>query len=285
MPTLPKLAIFDVDGTIASNGVVSSDVIAAMDHLHQNGCITTVSTGRGYIRLKEMLGNKFNEIISPQALIILEHGTKIVDHDGNIIFADFLSPSEIDHVVDFARANIDLFKLIWFNPTDVSKKVELWCADERDVQAETVKRGHYARVFTSSIGELGDLLKEHQLTNVTLRLKDYVKVENLKLAFTRTDTNVIFQDGNMEFVKNNMNKGLAVLEVAKKLEVKTDQMLIAGNAINDVEMLDIGAGTTVLVSTGEERSTILSYLSDPESVITVDTPNDLGKYLLKLHAN
>ena len=126
------------------------------------------------------------------------------------------------------------------------------------------------------------LLKQH-LTNVTLRLKDYVKVENLKLAFTRTDTNVIFQDGNMEFIKSNINKGLAVDWVAKHLKVRSDQILTAGNAINDIEMLDAGSGITILVSTGEERATILSYLSNRNEIITVDTPEQLGAYLSKIH--
>jgi hydroxymethylpyrimidine pyrophosphatase-like HAD family hydrolase len=228
------------------------------------------------------LGDLFETIISPEALIIIEHGTKIVNRQGKVIFGEFFSEREIDHVVDFTRANIELFKLAWFNPIDVSRKVQVWCVDEKDLQSETVKRGHYADVFTCSIGELEELLLLQRLTNVTLRLKDYVKVENLKLAFTRTDTNVIFQDSNMEFVKNNTNKGLAVEYLAKRLKVKNDNLLIAGNAINDVEMLDVDSGIAILVGQNEERSTILSYLSQPEKIITVDTPHDLGTYLLNI---
>jgi len=278
----PKLALFDVDGTIADKGHIPQSVVDGIKHLHHKGYITTVSTGRGYIRLKEMLGDLFETIISSEALIVIEHGTKIVDRHGKVIFGEFFNDREIDHVVDFTRANINLFKLAWFNPVDVTEKVQVWCVDEKDVQEETEKRGHYANVFTCSVGELEDLLLKQRLTNVTLRLKDYVKVENLKLAFTRTDTNVIFQDSNMEFVKNNTNKGLAVEYMAKHLGVIKEDMLIAGNAINDVEMLDVGAGISLLVSQGEDRSTILSYLSEPESIITVDTPHDLGLYLLNI---
>jgi hydroxymethylpyrimidine pyrophosphatase-like HAD family hydrolase len=122
-------------------------------------------------------------------------------------------------------------------------------------------------------------LLQQRITNVTLKLKDYVKVENLKLAFTRTDTTVIFQDGNMEFIKNNINKGIAVDYVAKQLKVTPEDLLIAGNAINDVEMLDIESGFTLLVSTEPVRSDILAYLSNPEQVINVESPHDLGTYL------
>jgi len=51
-----KLALFDIDGTIAEKGVVPKSVIEGIEHLHKKGYITTVSTGRGYTRLKEALG-------------------------------------------------------------------------------------------------------------------------------------------------------------------------------------------------------------------------------------
>ena len=282
MTRTPKLAIFDVDGTIAEHGIIPSNLIDSMHHLHRKGCLTTVSTGRGYIRLKEALGHSFETVISPEALVVIEHGTKIVDREGKIRFGEFFTEREIDHIVDFTRANINLFKLVWFNPADISHRVKVWCADEKDLDGEVNKRGHYAEVFTSSIGELEDILLQQQLTNVTLKLKDYVKVENLKLAFTRTDTNVIFQDGNMEFVKNNTNKGLAIEYISKKLGVKHNELLVAGNAINDVEMLDIDSGITILVGPENIRATIKSYLSKTEDVIEVGTPIELGDYLLTL---
>jgi HAD superfamily hydrolase (TIGR01484 family) len=277
-----KMAVFDIDGTIAEHGHVPKSVIEGIMHLHRQGCITTISTGRGFMRLKEALGENFESIISPQALLIVEHGTKIVDRNGEVIFGEFFSAREIDHVIDFTRANIGLFRLAWFNPVDIGRKVQVWCQDESYLDFEIKKRGHYADVFYSSIGELEELLLKERLTNVTLKFHDYVKVENLKLSLTRTDTNLIFQDGNMEFVKNNTNKGLAVRYVADKLKISSDNVLVAGNAINDVEMLDSGSGMAILVSNGEERETILSYLSNREDVITVDSPHHLGEYLAKL---
>ena len=282
MSAFPKLAIFDVDGTIATHGVVPDDVLEGMRHLHKRGCMTTVSTGRGYVRLKETLGDTFDTIISPEALIIVEHGTKIVDNQGKTIFGADFNEQEIQHIVDFTRANIGLVKLVWFNPSDVATKVPVWCVNEQDVQAETEKRGYYADVFTSPISDLQELLVRYKPTNVTLKLKDYVKVENLKLAFTRTETNVIFQDGNMEFVKNNTNKALAIAYVVNRLGIEAADLLVAGNAINDVEMLDVDCGFTLLVGPDEIRQTIRSYLSKTDNIVELNTPADLGRYLSSL---
>ena len=121
MSQKPKLALFDVDGTIADKGQIPQSVIDGIKHLHHKGYITTVSTGRGYIRLKEMLGNLFETVISSEALIVIEHGTKIVDRHGKVIFGEFFNDREIDHLVDFTRANINLFKLVWFSPIDVNQ--------------------------------------------------------------------------------------------------------------------------------------------------------------------
>lgn len=282
MSNRPKLAVFDVDGTIAAHGKIPDSVLDGLRHLHDLGCITTVSTGRGYVRLMETLGSTFDSVVSPEALLIVEHGTKIVDSRGSTIFGADFNEQEIQHIVDFTRANIGLVKLVWFNPSDVSAKVPVWCVEEQDVQAETEKRGHYADVFTSPISDLQELLLQHRPTNVTLKLEDYVKVENLKLAFTRTETNVIFQDGNMEFVKNNTNKALAVEYVMNRLGIDTADLLVAGNAINDIEMLDVDCGFTLLVGPKQMRQTIRSYLSKTSGIIEIDTPAKLGTYLASL---
>jgi hydroxymethylpyrimidine pyrophosphatase-like HAD family hydrolase len=57
MSYVPKLAIFDVDGTLAERGVVPQSVLEGIKNLHDKGCSTTVSTGRGFVRLKEALGS------------------------------------------------------------------------------------------------------------------------------------------------------------------------------------------------------------------------------------
>jgi HAD superfamily hydrolase (TIGR01484 family) len=253
-----------------------------MDHLHKRGYITTISTGRGFVRIKDLLGSQFEQIVSDKALMILEHGTKIVDHNGTIVFGEFLSSEELDHIIDFIRVNIELFKLAWFNPEDISKKLQVWCVEEKDVEEELSDRATYADVFSCSITKLKEILLSHKLTSISLRLKSHIKVENLKLSLTRTDTNLIFQDSNMEFVKNNTNKGLALLYLKAKLGIKTENLLVAGNAINDVEMFNIEAGKKILVGPKETRTNILSYVSNQNEIITVGSPEELGKYLLQL---
>jgi HAD superfamily hydrolase (TIGR01484 family) len=282
MNRTPKLAVFDIDGTIATAGIVHPKAIAGIQHLQKLGCITTLSTGRSYIRLRDVLGDVFRQVVSPDALLMVEHGTKIVDRDGTMVFGEIFSEAEIEHVVDFVRANVGLFQFVRFAPSESVGKLSLWCVEQKDVQATTIKTGHYADVFSGSIGEFHAMLRQHTLTNISCKLRDFVTVQNLKLSLTRSATNLLFQDGYMEFVKNNSNKGLSVGYVARKEGVKMADTLIAGNAINDVEMLDMGAGTSILVNMGSERTTILSYVSNPSDIYSVESPEQLGEYLLSL---
>ena len=47
MASKNKLAIFDIDGTIAAQGSIPRTVIAGMKHIQEHGYLTTVSSGRG----------------------------------------------------------------------------------------------------------------------------------------------------------------------------------------------------------------------------------------------
>ncbi len=274
-----KLAVFDVDGTIGYRGKIPATVVEGFKNLHSKGYITTISTGRSYVSLKNVLGDLFDTLISPEALIIIEHGSKIVDKQGNIVFGEFFGKDEIDHMVEFSRANIELFQSSWYSPIDLAKKIQMWCIDERYFESTSNERSYYADVFKGSMGEYRNRLLNERLSCVSFRLRDTISVENFKLNFTKTNTKILFQDGIMEFLKANSNKGLAVEYVVKHLGIEKSELLVAGNAINDVEMLDVGPGISILVSDEENRKTILSYMSDPNNVINVSTSEELGNYL------
>lgn len=100
-----KIAIFDIDGTIALKGKVLQEVIDGIGHLHNIGYYTTVSTGRGYRRMKDTLGDAFDIIISDDSLISVEHGSKIVNKNGKVVHAEYLKDNELEHIIDFITAN------------------------------------------------------------------------------------------------------------------------------------------------------------------------------------
>ncbi len=282
MDALTKLAIFDIDGTLGNHGEMPESVVAGLKHLQEVGYATTVCTGRGYIRAKEALGAHFETVVSPEALMVLEHGTKITDRDGKIISANYFKENEIEHIVDFTKANEEIVKLLWFNPPIASQKIQVWVLDPKHLPEETEKRGHYADVFTCSYDELKQRLLAQPLSNATARLREYIKVNNLKLHFTKSEINTLFQDGNMEFVRNIANKAQAIAYIENNFQISKDNILVAGNAVNDVEMLNLDVGKRILVGNEETLVTVMGYLTNPENATKVADPNELGLYLQKL---
>ena len=281
MPNPQKLAIFDIDGTIALKGSVSEAVVEGMRHLRSLGFLTTVSTGRGYVRAKAVLGKNFDEIVSAESLMILEHGTKITDHNGVVLKADYFSAEELGYVLDFIKVNMGILKLVIFNVSDPARKQQVWVSEEAELEGETSRRSELADVFHSSFEDLRARILSEELSNVSVKLKSYIAVENLKLHLSHTGIDVIFQDGMMEFIRNISDKAKAIAFLEDHYHTAVSNILRAGNAINDVDMLNLSAHTRILVGEGESSDRVLGYITCAEEIVRVASPEKLGMWLQK----
>lgn len=277
-----KLAIFDIDGTIAVKGKIPPSVIEGLKHLNRIGYLTTVSTGRGYIRMKSALGEHFEEVISPDALIILEHGTKITHRDGRVVQADYFSDAEKDHFVEFIQANQAMVRYASYILPDPEAKMQIWAKEAEGVEALVHDRGAFSDVFHCSYDELKERLRRQEISHILAKLEDFVIVENLKLRFTRSKMDLIFMDTFMQFVGSLSDKAKAIAYLDEFHEVKVADMLIAGNGINDVDMLNMDAGQRVLVGTDNQAETVIGYIKNQGNIIRVDSPAALGDYLQTL---
>ena len=130
-----KLAVFDIDGTIAVKGEIPKSVIEGLKHIQSRGYLTTVSTGRAYRRMRDALADDFETVISPEALISLEHGTKMVHRDGRIVQADYFGNGEVEHIVDFIQANIAMVRYFWYALPDPEAPYEFWVSPDEDIEA------------------------------------------------------------------------------------------------------------------------------------------------------
>jgi HAD superfamily hydrolase (TIGR01484 family) len=282
---IKKLAVFDIDGTIAIDHFVDKGALKGILKLQKAGYITTVCTGRGYYPMTGILGEDFDQLLSDDALIMLEHGAKIVNKAGEILYADYFDQAIKTHLVEFVRANIELFSAYWFNTNDHSKKAVYGLLDRSGLDVEWIeKRSKMCDIFDSSVAEMDVLINKHDIVNLELRFKPHVKVANFQLNLTRSPLRMIIQDGNMGFVRANINKSLAVLYLQNHLGVDKPNTLVAGNAMNDLEMLNMDVGHRILVGPANERKLITGYLENASQVVQVDTPSDLGDFLKTLEA-
>lgn len=280
----PEMAVFDIDGTIKRPGEpVPHEIIDGFRHLRERKVITTISTGRPYVRMKEALGDYFDEIIADDALISIEHGAKIVDKHGTVVVQSELGNHDIDKLIEFTGLNLDIVHSLQWNPPELSKRTQIWTPEPMDIDAIREKRGWYADVFGGSLIEVKHMLYKESVSNVTLRLKDHIHVENLRLNFTGGSIKAIFQDGLLEYMKTKVTKARAIKYMCTYFGVYEHHLLVAGNAINDVDMLNMGAGHRILVGEeGTARNTVLGYIYDVDDLIFQNSPEDLGRYLQSL---
>ena len=282
---LPQLAVFDIDGTITSphSTSIPQEVIDGFRHLRQNGVITTICTGRPFVRMKEALGEYYDDIIDDKALISVEHGAKIVDKWGKVIVESEFTDKDIDKLIEFTGLNIDMVQFLAYNPADLATKTQIWSPEPADVARLQDQRSWYADVFGGSLVDVKDKLYATAVSNVTLKLKDFIHVENLKLEFTGGSIKAVFQDGALEYMKSKVSKARAITYMCKYFGIYEHNVLVAGNAMNDVNMLNIEAKYRILVGPeGPERDTILGYLYGKDLITYMDTPEDLGRFLQTL---
>ena len=283
---LPQMAVFDIDGTITAphHSSIPQEVLDGFSHLRHNGVITTICTGRPFVRMKEALGEYYEQIIDDKALISVEHGAKIVDKWGKVIVESQFSDSDIDKLIEFTGLNIDMVQFLAYNPADINIKSQIWSPEPADVAELQEKRGWYADVFGGSLIDVKQKLYDMPISNVTLKLKDFIHVENLKLEFTGGSIKAIFQDGAIEYMKSKVSKARAITYMCKYFGIYERNILVAGNAINDVNMLNMEAKYRILVGRQDspERDTIMGYLYGQELIKSVDTPEDLGRFLQAL---
>jgi len=279
-----KLAIFDIDGTIADNKILPASIIGGMRHLRSQGYHTSVATGRGLWTMRKVLGKYYDDIISESAFLVLEHGAKVVDRDGNVVFMEEFGPDELEHAHDFLRSNIEMFSECWYNSPDPTVKLQYWVHNPQDIDRVHKKYPPtHIYAFSSSLGELKERFKAQPISNIEVRTKPHVVPGNLKLRLTRTNMDINFNTaGIMGMFMNNTNKGLAVRYVVDKLGIDMKNVIVAANGINDVEMLDLDVGTRILVGPQKDRDEIKGYLSSVDEIVEVETPAALGDYLQKL---
>ena len=280
-----QLAVFDIDGTIAHlrGASISQEILDGFAHLHSLGIVTTVCTGRPYARMREALGDSYNQIVSEQALIPVEHGAKIVDRDGNLIVQSEFSRKDIDKLLEFTGLNINIVKCLIYNPANTKIRSQIWVPEPTELEAIQEQRGSYADIFTGTLIDVRDRLYLTPVGNVTLKLRDHIKVENLVLEFTGGSIKAIFQDGSLEYMKSRVNKARSISYICKYFGVYERNLLVAGNAINDVDMLNMETRYRILVGPdGPERNMVLGYLDNHNGLTFLNSPEDLGNFLKNL---
>lgn len=267
------LFIFDIDGTLTDeNGKIPNQIIESIAHLWKIGFETTVITGRGYLRVLEVLGDQLHNIIGPETQLIgLEQGGRVCTSDGkkNIMYQSF-SEGEIHAIINsISTPNIDF---VGFFPEKINERSFIWTNDINKLGDLNRRFAHNANIVSSSVKELPTLLVNANPCMVTIKSfrSDYFKLMDKELNF---------YDGGktINILPKNTDKSLALNHILTSKSPK--HVGIAVDDMNDLPILNYPNLDLRIVVGNKISKNNIFY---PKESVFLDSPLAMSNYLLSI---
>ncbi|QCX25227.1 Cof-type HAD-IIB family hydrolase [Companilactobacillus futsaii] len=252
-----KLIASDMDGTLLNEKMEVSDRnIQAIKDAQKAGIEFLIATGRGLSEAKPFLRNQ----VHPGYITL--NGAEVFDSDEKLISSNPISTESQNKVVDYfhkynvyfevvtdkgifsndreARVNNLANLLVKLNP-GTSFKQALRDTQERVKMMPMNFVDNYEHIFNDKSFKIMKLIgfNEHQHKVLAPMKKEITK--NIKdVVVTSSSPN------NVEVNSVNAQKGIALLQYAKKRNISADEIMAIGDNLNDYSMIkDAGVGVAM----------------------------------------
>lgn len=204
-----KIFLFDIDGTISYNGIVSNKTIEAFNIIKQNNDMIILSTGRCLGQMKDIL-NVYNfdgYILNNGALVIINN---------EIIYENKISKKTIDKMLNDKLHVAFLSKDKYF-------KIE-----ENKIFSDFSSYFSLDNAKLENINELNNPIYSLGVYDYDINNIDYKKYDDLKF--------IQVSPLGFDVVNKDVNKSSSIPTIKEKYK---DHSIIAfGDNYNDIEMLD-----------------------------------------------
>jgi len=217
-----KLCVFDVDGTLpmVNAGCIDKEGIARISAMLQNNQIMkTAATGCGHLRMSLLFnGMKF---VSPEAPLILENGSRIVQMDGTVLLEHPMDEDEVEFLIETMENQLHLLDFASFFPTALDKaRFLLWSEEGR-----RLAQGGFVGGKTVDPDKFYEWIRsESRLTHVLLRSMQMLALNGLQAEPGGLFSNV---------TTKGIDKCSGVKTVLNLLGIAPDEAVFAGNDCND----------------------------------------------------
>jgi Cof subfamily protein (haloacid dehalogenase superfamily) len=209
----------------------------------EEGLIFTVATGRGRAAADRLIGQ-----LRPNAPVILQNGMSIYDFEKDILIRE--------HLVD---TDVSIRAVRWGNERGVLTVISIgerhYVSSRRGERVEALER--LEGVPTVETGDIElFLMKERENVKVANVLyvcePDEREAIQAEAALAFPEVNVIASGPPfVEFLSKDASKGHALSELCGLLKVDLQDVVVVGDAPNDVEMLML-AGMSYAVANAED---------------------------------
>ena len=264
-----KLAAFDVDGTLCTRKGCPKSILDGINKLKKNNIKVTVITGRGFYRLGPAFGVDYRLVVSSDIPLGLEHGGRITDINGKSIVYNQLSAYEIKSSLSIIIAQKENIKFIGYFPKKVGDRAKMFVFRKNDAKNLIHNYHTFADV------KLYDHRTIFNFFNTDKPCMIMIKPKNNNTKLTDVGLlNITENEGYFYIMKKGVSKENCLNKILELTNINSDEVLVAGNGLNDLGMLKTKTKYKIFVGKEFKHKTVnIKYIK------YVSSPHNLGKYL------
>lgn len=238
-----KLIISDLDESLLDDtGNVSTTDLATIHRLQHQGVKFVPNTGRGFKSVQPLL-KLIGTINQPNEYVISYNGGVIVENHHNRVLASHYLPHTIaEQIFQLARARTGLGVHIYTLNDVYTFNIDM---NERDyINSRKVTTIDFDQPNLASF-------KQKPIVKMLVANLDHAKLATFQqtiLATIPVPLSLSFSSNRyLEFNPADVNKGNAILELGRILEIEPNEIITIGDNHNDLTMIE-AAGMGVAVS-------------------------------------
>lgn len=260
-----KIVFFDIDGTLTnSNKVMSENTINTLNKLIEKNIFIVLCSGRANSYIKQYLKQ-----INKSKYSISNNGALIYDNDLNkIIISHTLYSKDLEYLWNYSNETksgfiINTVNNKYSNNFVKNKKDKIIVDKLSDVKEDKVQ-----------------LVISNDDINIMNELEMYINNKtNLKVINKSFDYLNEIKDGYYFFdvVNKNVNKGNAIHDLLKVLNINKKNSLCFGDSVNDIDMFKSVGISVAMGNSIEDLKNIADYVTDTNDEDGIS--NFFDKYL------
>lgn len=273
-----KLIASDMDGTLLNNEHdIDKETLAAIKKAEEAGIIFAISTGRDYDSVKEVLDRH-----NIKAQSIVSNGAEYRDEDGNILGVINIEKESSRKIIDILNKNNFSARIFTdkgiFTPStreDALQEVvfRTMSMNINLTEEEAIEISKNLRFFTALkyIEDMDKFFEEVEVRKFVAFHKDLELIDKMKKEIGQIDQIAVtssFSD-NIEVTNINAQKGIILKQVADKLGIEREEVMILGDSFNDYSMFEIFEETVAMKNAIPEVKAIAKYITDSNANLGV----------------
>ena len=228
-----KIIFFDIDDTLRNSktGFVPSTIPTIFKQLREKGILTGIATGRGIFGVVPEI-----KALKPDFFVTL-NGAYIEDKKGNVIYSNKIAKDKVEEYITWTKeVGID-YGLVGSHAAKLSRRTEMISQaidpiyPDLEVDPDFYQKEDIYQMWTFEV-QGDDLVLPESLAS-TLRM-------------------VRWHEHSSDVVPISGSKAAGVAKVVDKLGLKSENVMVFGDGLNDLELFDY-AGISVAMGVSHDK--------------------------------